>query len=846
MKITHCKRVLALLLCALTLMSLLPTAAFAGQVDDYHDPAEHWMTSSNRTNQLDVNSVVTQETIHCFNCGKDVQATVWRVPEYTRDGVTALTRNVKYSDGTTMDGQGTGLVNDGTPGVDATYTGYHWTKSSCNYCSTFNCNHLSEYNYGKNVYELYDCAAEFMDDLDETVTYEFVDSTYHRKTTHGGTYCVFCYGTRPRENSVLERHTLHTDIIPQLGHQRFAIVQHCEDCEYTEYEFVAAKSVVADYYGVVDGQPHTLTVSDLSEAGVSTAIRYGNSADSCTLTSAPNYTEEGQYVVYYEITYTYRNTSMTEDGVAYVWLRDERETNTGCSCGCGRSDCDCRHDGCTGSCCDSCGNDHNWTLMEHISATCTELGYDRYVCLDCGKVEKRDYVNAIGHAYQSVVIRDASCETEGKIMETCRNCGDVKVTLTPKGEHQWRTYNVAATCTGPGYTVRECSVCSEQHIENITDPAGHRYVSHVTAPTCTTGGFTLHVCSACGDSYADSYTEATGHFWDDGTVLREPTCTEDGLIEYRCTVCGVTKLEDYGGSGDAHASHTHTTVVKLPALSVSSTVISNVPPVANTAAALSSSGGTGHTYIGTVTAPTCTERGYTTFTCANCCDSYQDEVTEAKGHRLDEGKVLTPGVCDHDGVIQYFCLDCDYSLLETIPATGHVPGPDATCTDPGVCTVCGKVLSAAAGHDLRKEVIPATCLDLGHTHYYCADCDLAYDSDYTLPLGHAYIAVVTAPTCLDAGYTTYTCSRCDDSYVTDHIAALGHEWDAGTQIVSTSCNGGGAVQHTCLRCGEQYLEALSPDGHTPGPVASCTEPQLCAVCGAVLAQAAGHDVKDGP
>lgn len=65
------------------------------------------------------------------------------------------------------------------------------------------------------------------------------------------------------------------------------------------------KSVVADYYGVVDGQPHTLTISDLSEAGVSTQIRYGNSAESCTLSSAPNYTEKGQYTVYYDITYTY-------------------------------------------------------------------------------------------------------------------------------------------------------------------------------------------------------------------------------------------------------------------------------------------------------------------------------------------------------------------------------------------------------------------------------------------------------------------------------------------------------------------------------------------------------------
>ena len=60
-------------------------------------------------------------------------------------------------------------------------------------------------------------------------------------------------------------------------------MDHCTLCDYRKYEYITAKSVVADYYGVVDGQPHTLTVTDLSEAGVRTQIRYGSSADACTV-----------------------------------------------------------------------------------------------------------------------------------------------------------------------------------------------------------------------------------------------------------------------------------------------------------------------------------------------------------------------------------------------------------------------------------------------------------------------------------------------------------------------------------------------------------------------------------
>lgn len=315
---TNGKRMTALFLVLVLALSMFSTTAFAAQEDNYHDPAEHWLNAANRTNELDANAVVTSETFNCAVCGTSRSFKAWRTPEYTRNGETAMTRNVRYSDGTLIGGEGTGAVMDGTPGVNAYYTGYHWTKACCETCGTMNSNMgIGDYSFGKNVYWLYDCAPEFTEELPEQVKYEYADSTYHSKITTSGTYCCFCFGTNRTSDSKLERHNMQTEILPQISNNRFAIVKHCKDCEYTGTSYVAAKSVIADYYGVVDGQPHTVTISDLSEAGVSTQIRYGNSATSCTLTSAPNYTEKGQYTVYYEITYTYSGVSMTENGVAY-------------------------------------------------------------------------------------------------------------------------------------------------------------------------------------------------------------------------------------------------------------------------------------------------------------------------------------------------------------------------------------------------------------------------------------------------------------------------------------------------------------------------------------------------
>ena len=63
-------RAVAMLLSAMTAFSTFPVSAGAAQVNSYHDPAEHWMQASGRTNELDVNAVVTHETFNCGVCGK--------------------------------------------------------------------------------------------------------------------------------------------------------------------------------------------------------------------------------------------------------------------------------------------------------------------------------------------------------------------------------------------------------------------------------------------------------------------------------------------------------------------------------------------------------------------------------------------------------------------------------------------------------------------------------------------------------------------------------------------------------------------------------------------------------
>ena len=619
------RRPMALLLSLVLCIGLVPSA-LAAQQNSYHDPAEHWQEANNRTNELDSNATITHETFTCGECGKQTSFLAFRTPEYTRDSQTALSRNVKYSDGTMVDGEGQGSILDGVPGQDAYYTGYHWTKAVCETCGGINTNMAkTDYGYLKNVYWLYDCANNFFEALPDSETIEQVDSEYHRVTTTSGEYCGFCYGTYKESSSSLERHHMESSIRPELAHDRFVEMATCADCGYAETAYTAAKAVIADYFGVVDGQPHTVTVSDLSEAGVTTAIRYGHTADGCTLTSAPNYTEAGDYPVYYEITYTFQNTDMVEDGVAYVHLRDESTEETD-------------GDG-------SCGEDHNWTLLDSVAPTCLTLGYDRYLCVDCGAIEKRDYEAALSHAFQSIVIRDATCETPGKVLEICERCGTVQESTTPKGEHEFSVTTVPATCTSPGYTLRECAVCGGRHITDITAALPHNYVDKTTPATCEGGGKTIHICEGCGSSFVTDYTDPLGHSWDEGTEVTGSTCTGEGLIEYRCVRCGYHRLE-----GDAAAGH-------VPGEAATCTT----PQLCTKCGAVIVNA-LGHDYQEEVTEPTCTEMGYTTYTCSRCGDTYKGDYTDAAGHKPGDWIIDQEPTTDSEGSKHKECEVCGETL----------------------------------------------------------------------------------------------------------------------------------------------------------------------------------------
>ena len=163
-------------------------------------------------------------------------------------------------------------------------------------------------------------------------------------------------------------------------------------------------------------------------------------------------------------------------------------------------------------------------------------------------------------------------------------------------------------------------------------------------------------------------------------------------------------------------------------------------------------------YETVVTAPTCTEGGYTTYTCTICGESYTADETEALGH--DYEAVVTAPTCTEGGYTTHTCARCgDSYVSDETAALGHTPAEavkenekSATCFEGGsydsvvYCSVCGEELSRetvtvpASHNTVVRDAYPATCTKDGYTgDTWCLDCGRRLSEGEVIPAtGHDY------------------------------------------------------------------------------------------------------------
>ena len=379
-------------------------------------------------------------------------------------------------------------------------------------------------------------------------------------------------------------------------------------------------------------------------------------------------------------------------------------------------------------------------------------------------------------------------------------------TKVQEGKHTWDKGEVttSATCTTAGEKTYTCGTCNAKKTERI-DATGHtEVIDAAVEATCTEPGKTegKH-CSVCNAVLvAQKVVPAKGH-----------TEVIDAAVEATCTKTGLTEGK--------HCSVCNTVLVKQDTIPAK-----------------------GHTEVtDAAVEATCTKTGKTEGKHCSVCNAVlvKQDTIPASGH-TEVTDAAVEATCTKTGLTEgKHCSVCNTVLVkqDTIPAKGHTEVVDAavepTCTATGLtegkhCSVCGAVLVAqkvvpAKAHDWGTQWISDDS-DKNHHWHKCKNCN-AIDESTEAPHSWDNVEVTTPATCTTAGEKTFTCTACSATKK-ETISATGHAWDTKWSKDNDH------HWHKCKNC-----DAITDlNAHTPDrDKATETTPQLCTVCGYVIAPA---------
>ncbi len=201
-----------------------------------------------------------------------------------------------------------------------------------------------------------------------------------------------------------------------------------------------------------------------------------------------------------------------------------------------------------------------------------------------------------------------------------------------------------------------------------------------------------------------------------------------------------------------------------------------------------------HSYTEQVHAPSCTEEGYTEYTCS-CGESYRDNYVEKLEHEYQVDTVVDP-TCTTEGYTLRKCKHCG----------------DEKKTD-----------TAALGHNYQDTVVKPTCSKEGYTEHTCAVCKESYKDAVTAKdlknHGDTVLKDKKEPTCEEKGYTgDKYCEDCGDRVEKGKtIAKLKHQY----------------VNGYCKACGSKKPAFWNPFTGDAFPLTLCVG--IMVVSGAALA-----------
>ena len=491
-------------------------------------------------------------------------------------------------------------------------------------------------------------------------------------------------------------------------------------------------------------------------------------------------------------------------------------------------------------------NDAFWTCesLKQITIPNSVKSIGNYAFAHCKSVENLDFgngVTTIGTSafseceYLETVVIPDSVTSLGTAFNDCVN---LKTIVIGKGiksinslYHGYKSLETLILSEGletlDYYSFQNCP-----NLKNITIPSSLKEVDANSFLNCDNIKYIFYEGNQgnWNDTYNLDYVfswyspyihyNAEDHTFKEELIVKEATCVEKGILKHKCSYC------------DAISSETE----EIPAK--------------------------GHSYIETVIPPTYINKGYTTYCCENCGDTYIDNYVDAIEPTTAEPTTVEPTTIEPTTVEP---TTVEPTTVEPTTEHNHFAVADkgypATCTGTGLtegshCSVCGEVIKAqvivpATGHtpavDKAKS---ATCTETGLTEgCHCSTCgEIIKAQEVILATGHTMVIdKAKAPTCTETGLTEGShCSVCGEIIKAQEIIPAKHHTPAVDEAKPATCTETGLTEgYHCSVCGiiAKVQEVIPAKGHTlvldKGKAPTCTETGLtegshCSVCGEII------------
>lgn len=450
---------------------------------------------------------------------------------------------------------------------------------------------------------------------------------------------------------------------------------------------------------------------------------------------------------------------------------------------------------------------HEHSYEEVVTApTCIAAGYTTYTCAGCGDTYTEAGDPATGHAdengdYKCDVCSAKALPEDGATLTIAQAIAMGK--LFTKDAYTTQKYYITGIITEVQNTMYGNMIISDgtdsilvygvYSYDGKTRYDALEYKPQVYDEITVYGVIGFYNAPQMKNGWMD---DVVMHECDYSEEVTAPTCTANGYTTYTCDVCGDT----YTGNETDALGHSFVD---------GACSVCGIPDTHT------------HVYTSKVTAPTCTEDGYTTYTC-ECGESYTEAGDPVTGIHVDNDGNFE---CDY-GCGELMIPEANSTLtIDQAIALGNLYAHNTYTSGKYYVTITISEVYQTTYGNMRAKAEDGTVFTVYGT--YSADGSVRYDALSYKPVVGDTITVYG----IIGLYSN--APQMKNAWITNIV----HECNSD---VAATCTKGAS----CSICGAE-VEGSEALGHTPGAEATCTEDQKCTVCGEVMQEATGHNYEGG-